>query len=66
MTCERCANAGIESPVNVVLTICDVVDELPDGELQTSNINAFTVGLCMLCGADANRIMQEFATSAPQ
>lgn len=61
MLCERCTTRGIESPVQVVLTICDVVDELPDGDLQTSNDNAFAVGLCLSCGGDANRIMQGFS-----
>jgi hypothetical protein len=62
MNCERCGIRGLEYPVQVVLTICDVVDELPDGALHISNDNAFSLGLCLSCGSDANRMMQSFAT----
>jgi hypothetical protein len=64
--CERCGRSGgIERPVNRVLSIFDVVDELPDGELQTSNADAFTAGLCLSCASALQRLVQEFIERGP-
>ncbi len=50
--CERCAKRGVENPVSRVLTIAD---ELPDGALQLSNSDAFTMGLCLACASEIQR-----------
>ena len=63
--CERCINRGVETSVSRVLTVSDVVDELPDGELQLSNHDAFTASLCMACANDVQQWLQEFI-SAPR
>jgi hypothetical protein len=43
-----------------VLTIADVVDENPDGELVLSNHDAFTAGLCLECASALQRLIQDF------
>jgi hypothetical protein len=59
MVCERCAKDGVaDRGVERVLTIVDVVDEQPDGTLQLSNHDAFTVGLCLACASDVQRMVQ--------
>ncbi len=57
--CERCSKRGVEASVSRVLTIADVVDESPDGELILSPHDAFTEGLCLACASDVQRWLQE-------
>ena len=63
--CERCSSRGAEAGVSRVLMVVDVVDELPDGELQLSNHDAFTTSLCMECASGLQLLIQEFL-SHPQ
>ena len=51
--CERCQSNGVER----VLMVEDVVDELPDGTLQTSIQDPFTMPLCLGCASDIQQMI---------
>jgi hypothetical protein len=56
--CERCKSNGVSR----VLTVSDVRDETPEGELISTNFDAWTMGLCLLCASDAQRWLQQWAS----
>jgi hypothetical protein len=58
LKCTRCqANA-----ISRVLTVSDIQDETPEGELISINFDAWTMGLCLSCASDAQRMLEQWAS----
>jgi hypothetical protein len=56
--CERYKS----NDVSRGLTVSDVQDETEQGELLTTILDPWTMGLCLTCASDAQRWLQQWAS----
>jgi hypothetical protein len=57
LKCTRCQSHTISR----VLAISDIQDETPEGELISTNFDSWTMGLCLSCASDAQRMLERWA-----
>jgi hypothetical protein len=60
LNCTRCQSNGIAR----VLAISDIQDETPEGELISTNLDTWTMGLCRPCASDARRLLEQWASTS--
>jgi hypothetical protein len=59
LKCTRCQSNDISR----VLTVADIQDETPEGELIPTDLDAWTMGLCSACAAEARRMLERWASN---